>query len=207
MSRFHWLVVCTGNICRSPLAEALLRQGLERRLGPAAAGFEVASAGTRGLIGEPMDPDARAALRDLGCDAEGFRARRLDRDLVAGADLVTTATLSHRGAAVSLLPRASARTFTLLELSRLCAAVDPAELPADDPVERARSLVRAAAGRRGLAPPPREGDDDVPDPYGLAPSVHRRAAAAIAAALSGPLDLLAAPWVALPAPTVDNPTP
>ena len=46
---FRWLVVCTGNICRSPMAEHLVRDGLRTRLGEAAADFVVASAGTFGL--------------------------------------------------------------------------------------------------------------------------------------------------------------
>jgi len=55
---FRVLHVCTGNICRSPMAEHLMRAGLQQRLGGGAAAFEVASAGTMGFAGEPMQPYA-----------------------------------------------------------------------------------------------------------------------------------------------------
>lgn len=189
--RFRWLVVCTGNICRSPMAERLIVAGLAERLGPAASRFEVTSAGTYGLVGCAMEPFAAQVLAELGGDPEGFRARRLDTELVAAADLVTTATLEHRAIAVGLHPRAAARTFTIRELARLLAAVDLDELPAGDPVERARALVTAAASRRGYVPPPTRGADDIADPYGAPLEAYRRSGALLVEALRAPLDAIA----------------
>jgi protein-tyrosine phosphatase len=159
---FHILHVCTGNICRSPMAEHLMRAGLDRR---GIAHVEVASAGTHGLEGHPVQEHAAAALaaRDIASDA--FRARRLVQDHVASADLVLAASREHRAAAVTLVPRAASRTFTLREFDRLLSRVDAGDLPVD-PEDRAAALVRAAAGQRGLVRPDRPEDDDVTDPYG-----------------------------------------
>ena len=189
--RFRVLHVCTGNICRSPMAEALMRAGLEERLGERAAAFEVVSAGTMGFEGSGMEPFALATLTGLGVDGSAFRARELLRDHVESADLVLAATREHRAAAVVLHPRASSRTFTVRELDRLSAQVDPAELPTGDLVERGRALVRAVASKRGLVPPASPRDDDVEDPYRGPEAGFRTTAALLQASLQRPLDLLA----------------
>lgn len=186
---FRVLVVCTGNICRSPMAEHLLRAGLAAR---GVRDVEVASAGTHGLVGEPVQRHAAAALAERGLDPSAFRARRLDADLVAEADLVLGAGREHRAAAVTLVPRAAARAFTLRELDRLLAGVDPTGLPAE-PAARARALVAAAARQRGLAHPDRPEDDDVADPYGGPARGYPPTARLIEASLQRFLDLLAAP--------------
>ena len=190
---FNWLVVCTGNICRSPMAERLIVAGLAERLGADAARFQVGSAGTYGLVDREMEPYAAQVLAELGGDPTGFRARRLDTDLVAAADLVTTATLEHRAIAVGLHPRAASRTFTIREFARLLSAVDLDELPVGDPVERARALVAAVASRRGYLPPPARGADDVADPYGAPIAAYRSSGALLVEALRAPLDAIALP--------------
>jgi protein-tyrosine phosphatase len=70
---FTVLVICTGNICRSPLAERLLRARIATD-----ADIRVESAGTHGLTGRPIDRDSATALRELGVDPDGHEARRLD---------------------------------------------------------------------------------------------------------------------------------
>lgn len=147
------------------MAEAMLRHALRERLGDGAAAVEVTSAGTYGLVDEPMDPSTVDVLRRAGIADEPFAARQLTADLVAGADLVLTATREHRAAVVTLHPAASRYAFTILEFARLAAQV-PVPLPGATPAERGRALVRAAAGNRGLVPPrDRPDGDDVPDPY------------------------------------------
>ncbi|MCU1593365.1 MAG: protein tyrosine phosphatase, partial [Frankiales bacterium] len=74
---FRILHVCTGNICRSPMAEQLMRRGLEERLGEGSTAFEVASAGTWGHEGAPMEPFALSTLGALGVDGSRFTAREL----------------------------------------------------------------------------------------------------------------------------------
>jgi protein-tyrosine phosphatase len=191
MDVFRVLHVCTGNICRSPMAERLTVHGLRERIGVAADRFVVESAGTWGHGGSPMESFALSTLKAQGVDGDDFRARELVAEHVAGADLVLGATREHRAAAVVLHPRAAGRTFTLREFARLTAAVDPAQLTATDPVERARELVRAAAGRRGLVPPDHPKDDDLADPYQGPEHGFAVCGDLVRASLQRPLDLIA----------------
>ena len=145
---FRVLHVCTGNICRSPMAEHLTRLALAER---GLSGVEVSSAGTWGHDGSPMEPHALSTLAEYGVDGSAFRARELVAEHVVAADLVLGATREHRAAAVVLHPRAATRTFTLRELARLCEQVDPRELPDGDVAERGRALVALAARARESA--------------------------------------------------------
>jgi protein-tyrosine phosphatase len=166
--RFNILTVCTGNICRSPLAEHLLRRGFSGY-----ASVDVSSAGTRALVGEPMTPQIIAIAHEHGVPApEQHRARDLSVDHLREADLVIALTRAHRSEVATLLPRGSRHTFTLRELARLLDAVQPtdletiASLPLGDTSGRFRQLVDVAAALRGhVAPPDHELDDDVVDPY------------------------------------------
>ncbi len=187
---FRVLHVCTGNICRSPMAERLTRAGLDARLGVQAERVQVRSAGTWGHTGSPMEPHALTTLGSAGIDGADFRARELAAEHVVGADLVLAATREHRASAVVLQPRAAARTFTLLEFARLCTAVDPAALPAGDVVERARALVRQAALQRGRVVAESPAHDDLADPYHGPLSGFEQCARIVEDALRGPLDLL-----------------
>ena len=74
------LMVCTGNICRSPMAEALWRAAVPTG--------EVGSAGISALVGEPADPHAQAVLAAKGLDLSAHRARQLTPELLAGFELV-----------------------------------------------------------------------------------------------------------------------
>jgi protein-tyrosine phosphatase len=189
---FRVLYVCTGNICRSPLAERLARHELERRLGPEAAWVEATSAGTHGLTGHEMYVEAATVLAAAGGDPAGFVARLMDADHVTQADLVLTATREHRAAVVRLDPRAAARTFTIREFARLAAEVDPAALHQADPLARLRGAVGEAAAHRGLVGPESLADDDVPDPYGGPARGYEEAGRLIGAATTATVDLLAA---------------
>lgn len=186
---FSVLMVCTGNLHRSPMAERLLAARL------AAAGVprgtvRVASAGTAALVGRPMDAETAAVLTALGGDPAGARSERLSPPLLSQADLVLGAAREHRDAAVRLAPvRALRRAFTLGEFAALLSAEDARGHR--DPVLRGQALVRGAAARRGTAEVA-PGQYDVPDPVGRAPGemwqCGLRVAAAVeivAAALSG----------------------
>jgi protein-tyrosine phosphatase len=174
---FSILFVCTGNICRSPIAEQLTRHLLRERLGADVARFSVTSAGTAATGGARMDPHSHAALAIRGLEhaANSFRARRLDQAMVADADLVLTAERFHRRCVVLLKPSALATTFSFREFVRLLHGVDRDGLPVD-PVERARATVDLARQRRGSAGCVPEDADAVPDPIALAPDVHRSSA-------------------------------
>jgi protein-tyrosine phosphatase len=171
---FQILVVCTGNICRSPLAERLLRRRLDSRLGSEARNIVVRSAGARGLDRSPMDLQAADQLRRLGGDPSDFLARSLTDVLVREADLVLTATRQHRSAVLSEVPDALHRTFTLLEFANLAPyRPDPAAGHAHDLLG---SLVADAAQRRGSATLE---EYDLGDPYQQSAPVHRDVADAI----------------------------
>lgn len=181
---FSILVVCTGNVCRSPLAAQLL----EAQLASSGIPVRATSAGTRALVGQPMTPEAAALSLEYGGNPRVHRAQQLSRQLVENADLILTATRDHRGEVVSLSPAASRHTFTLAQFARIvgssgelfrnAAVATGAE--GGSPRDALRSFVSAAAASRGIAPlPVRAIDDDIEDPYRRSEKVYRRAGRAI----------------------------
>ena len=173
---FGILFVCTANICRSPMAEHLLRGSLAALLDTGGAiRFEVSSAGIRGWDGEPMDPPAAAELRRLGGDPSRFQARSFTAALGERVDLILTATTDHRRLVLQEVPQALRKTFTLLEFAHLATAVDTVKSAAGSPTE----VVRRAAANRGAA---RIDTYDLADPYGHPFAVHRHTAEIVRAA-------------------------
>ncbi|MER5646577.1 hypothetical protein [Streptosporangium sp. NPDC002524] len=180
--RFRVLFVCTANICRSPLAERLTRAAL----GPCPA-VQVTSAGTHARPGTEMDGHTGRTLARLGGDPTGFRASLLTPEMVAGADLVLTATRAHRAESVALHLAAATRAFTIAEFGALARAVPPEEVVRHrDPVRRACALVDEARALRGLV---RVGGPDIADPYRRSRLAHRMAGRRVARALAVPLRL------------------
>lgn len=156
---FRILAVCTGNVCRSPLAERTLQLGLDY----ASPGkFLVRSAGTRALVGHSMTSEIRTLARDLGASDQEFVSRQLTPDMLRYADLVLTLTRAHSATILEENPLLLARTFSLREFARLLSRIEPEE--ALDPVARWQSAVRQVLRKRGteyVAP----GADDIVDPY------------------------------------------
>ena len=89
----HILVVCVGNICRSPMAEALLRDALRGQ-----AEMTVESAGLGALVGHPADKFAIELMRERGIDITSHRARQLHPDMVSAADLILVMEHGHKKA-------------------------------------------------------------------------------------------------------------
>lgn len=165
---FDVLIVCTGNVCRSPAIEALLRAEL------GSGGVVVQSAGTRALVGEPIQPSMRRLLQGTGINGEGFAARLLTEAMVAQSDLILTATREHRAEVVEETPAALRRTFSVREFARLASRVEPGRLDggaaADgSAAERLSALVPLAAAHRSQV----SADlDDIVDPYGRSDAVY-----------------------------------
>lgn len=130
------LFVCSGNTCRSPMAEVLMRRALEDGH---IEGVEVTSAGTDAFTGEAASANARAAVGERGLDLAGHRARRLDRGLIEEADLILTMTSRQKDRVVSLVPRAIEKTFTLKEF------VSGERLDVADPFGQSLEAYRRAA--------------------------------------------------------------
>ncbi|WP_436773167.1 low molecular weight phosphatase family protein [Yinghuangia sp. YIM S09857] len=190
---FRILFVCTGSICRSPIAERLARLGLSRRLASYECDrIEVASAGTWGHEGASMEPFAAEVVREFGGDPGDFKGRELQDEHVAEADLVLTATLDHRAHVVSMGHASGLRTFTLKEFTRLVAVLEHSAVPDGDLVERGRFLVRAAAALRGRMAAPGPEWDEVADPYGSPLNVFRACASEINTAIDPMLTALTA---------------
>ncbi|MEA5155193.1 hypothetical protein [Raineyella sp.] len=177
---FRILTVCTGNICRSPAAEYLLR----RALGP---GVTVASAGTAALVDRPVDPPMADRLRADGLSTDGFHARYLVPALIEGADLVLAMTREHRAEVVTAVPRALGRTFTLTEYAALLDQWSEGGRPRPFYTirvpDRLAEFTVAAARRRGTVRFADPGDYDVPDPFRAAEVVYDEAFRRISAAV------------------------
>ena len=91
----HILVVCTGNICRSPMAEGLLKHALAGQPEPLRS-LKVVSAGVAAQAGEPISENSVIALKKAGIDIAGQRSRPLTQELLDGALVVFGMTESHR---------------------------------------------------------------------------------------------------------------
>ncbi len=170
------LFVCTGNVCRSPIAERLARAFLDDALGAASAAVGTASAGTHAVVGSDMEPSSALTLRGLGGEPFGFGARQLTGEMVDAAHLTLTMTRRHRHEVLKLAPRAMFRTYTLREAADLLSGVDVAALPpVSDLDQRAAALAMALGAQRATRRRSEREVDDVDDPMGRRAAAHEEA--------------------------------
>ncbi|GGL41199.1 arsenate reductase/protein-tyrosine-phosphatase family protein [Nocardia jinanensis] len=161
----HILFVCNGNVCRSVIAERLTRSiAVEYRL----TGITAESAGTRALVGFPVEPRAAEAITGLGGNPGSFRARKLEPEHIDRADLVLTMTENIRDDVRELAAGSNSRTFTLLEAHRIAR------------VTGARTVADLHRHRHNLS---RVGRENIADPVGLSAKAYCEVGDKIADAL------------------------
>jgi protein-tyrosine phosphatase len=110
--------VCTGNTCRSPMAEAIFRRLVAERLGCRPEDIEqhgvvVTSAGLAAWAGGPASANALEAAAELGGDLRGHESQPLTESLVHQADVILTMTAAHRAALLAQFPEAGGRVMML----------------------------------------------------------------------------------------------
>jgi len=156
------LFVCTGNICRSPMGEALLRHRLEQR---GCAGVQVASVGTWAYYGSEATTEAVETLRKRGVDLTTHRSRPVEMKELREADVIVAMTSVHVREITNLAPDVVERMVLMKEIREIEAAPVP---DGADPATKLASLLNG--GRPG-----RRRSLDVDDPMGLPIGAYERA--------------------------------
>lgn len=187
------LVVCTGNVCRSPMAEMLFRAGLAARFGDRHTEISVTSAGTCVRPGSTLDERTADWLCDVGIDKRPFVPRQLDSQMITEAELVLTLTREHRRAVLGLTPKAVRYTFTLRELARLLGVIPMKKQSRTGLVERLREIRDVAWENRGAIRSTPPEDEDITDPSPSDPAAFTRIARSIDSAVNACLNALTGP--------------
>lgn len=118
LTRWTLLVICSGNTCRSPMAEGLARRLLAKQQGLPeaeldAAGLRVISAGAFASPGLPASVESVEIMQRRGIDISRHRSQSLTREMIHEADLILCMTQSHRRAVLAMAPSALDKTLTV----------------------------------------------------------------------------------------------
>jgi protein-tyrosine-phosphatase len=145
---FDILIVCTGNICRSPMAEGLLKHFVFPKWNGC---LHVHSAGTFGLDGNRAEPNAVQTMAQMGIDIRSHRARSIDEYMIQAADSIVVMEEMHRDYIRAVLPQAAEKVRLLGEFSRSDGPPEVAD-PYGGPLQRYHTCARFMQERiSGLA--------------------------------------------------------
>lgn len=117
------LVVCVGNICRSPVGERLLKARLPD--------LEIGSAGIAALVGNPADATATAVAQAHGLALDGHVARQFTADLGGGCDLILVMEAGHKREVARIAPHLAGRTMLFDQWTGARGIDDPYRLPVE----------------------------------------------------------------------------
>jgi protein-tyrosine phosphatase len=170
------LLVCTGNLCRSPLAESFLRRAVVCRFGDEAP--IISSAGTMAMADEAATREGITVAAEHGLDLSGHAARLLEPPHLRDADLILGMATDHLEPILDADPSARARTFTLKELVKILEGLPapPAGAGPSSLVDR----IAAADDRRRQEGSVRDPGQDVADPMGRSVDTYRAVARELA---------------------------
>jgi protein-tyrosine phosphatase len=170
---FRILVVCTANVCRSPMGELVLRRELK-----AAAGHMEITIASAGTYAEPGQPMCRDGAEYLDIARQDHLSHALSSESLEAAGLILTADREQRAACARLVPTCRPRLFTLRQAAHLSAALATSlakgELPAGAPAlpgvpaQRPAWFVAELDAARGTLAGRDDGDEDVEDRHGSA---------------------------------------
>jgi len=193
------LIVCRGNVCRSPLAASYLRSVLPAHLDDQVL---VASAGVGALVGQGVDPTTARLGERVGLDLRQHRARQLESSMVELSNIVLTTSRHQGGIIQQQNPTAHGRVFTIRQLARLTLGheaeyIKDSDEPMRDWLDR---LALTAARCRHFEP--RSADDDIVDPFRRRSGIHRLAFKQIQGAIDQLATLAIGPVGFVPRPLV-----
>lgn len=143
------LFVCTGNTCRSPMAEGIFRQAADGH------GFEVGSAGVAAYGGGPASPETMKVLKKRGIKLEGFQSRLVDEEMMESAEAVFCMTEGHRQILVANFPEWEKKIFRVCDFVEIQGKVgrdvpDPIGMGLAEYQKTAEVLEQAMAGILGF---------------------------------------------------------
>lgn len=141
MSMVNILFVCTGNTCRSPMAEWFCRKYLSEKLGcdidaTEQMGYKVGSAGVMGFGPAPASSEVVAIFADRGIDVSAHRSRQIDSDMLCASDFIFVMSKEHRSMVLGLCP----------DVADKCMLLD-ADGDVGDPIGQGRHIYDLCAGR------------------------------------------------------------
>ena len=131
------LFVCTGNSCRSVMAEGLFKHMTADRAGE----FSVSSAGISAVDGYPASDQTIRVMKEEGVDVSKHQSRRLTLEMVKSVDRIYTMEMMHKEFVLRLCPNAAGKVFLLTEFTSQESGAN-AEIDIPDPIQMSDSFYK-----------------------------------------------------------------